>query len=77
MHLIHRTGHTDDANLKVNLLMLGLEATTDSEIITAYKEQITDKYKINEHLNIIRCLKEEYVQQKIFDLERDYGLKIK
>jgi len=37
------TGHTDDANFKANLLMLGLEVTTDYEIITAYMEQITDK----------------------------------
>jgi hypothetical protein len=66
------TGHTDDANLKANLLMLGMEATTDYEITLTYKEQITDKYKFDAHLNIIRCLKEEeYIQQKIFDLERD------
>ena len=71
-NLLLETGHTDDANLKTNLLMLGMEAITDSEIITAYKAQITDKYKFDEHLNITRCLKEEeYIQQKIFDLERD------
>jgi superfamily I DNA/RNA helicase len=51
--------------------MLKLE-NKDSEIIEKYKEIICDKFKLEEHLNIIRSLKdEEFIQQKIFDLERD------
>ena len=65
------TGHTEDFLLSSNIHMLKLE-NKDSEIIEKYKEIICDKFKLEEHLNIIRSLKdEEFIQQKIFDLERD------
>ena len=65
------TGHTEDLLLSSNIEMLKLQ-NIDSEIIETYKDIICDKFKLEEHLNIIRSLKdEEFVQQKIFDLERD------
>ena len=51
--------------------MLKLEKAP-TETFTKYKDIICDKFKLDEHLNIIRAFKdEEFVQQKIFDLERD------
>ena len=65
------TGTTNNDNLNANLDMLQLKGV-DTSILIKYKDQITDKFKFEEYLNIIRCLKdEEYIQQKIFDLERD------
>lgn len=64
-------GSTQDITLLTNIQLLKLENAT-KETITRYKDQITDKFKLDEHLNIIRALKdEEFIQQKIFDLERD------
>jgi hypothetical protein len=64
-------GKTSDVVLSANLNMLKL-ADTDNEIKLQFKSEITDKFKLDEHLNIIRCFKEEeFIQQKIFDLERD------
>ena len=64
-------GTTEDLTLLTNIQMLKLE-NAPTETIMLYKDQITDKFKLNEHLDIIRALKdEEFIQQKIFDLERD------
>lgn len=64
-------GTTEDLTLLTNVQMLKLE-NVSTETLMLYKDQITDKFKLNEHLDIIRALKdEEFIQQKIFDLERD------
>ena len=64
-------GSTEDLTLLANIQMLKLEKAP-TETITKYKDIICDKFKLDEHLNIIRAFKdEEFVQQKIFDLERD------
>ena len=66
------TRQTDDLTLKNNLGMLKIPDDVDSEILEKYKSIIMDKFKLEEHLDIIRaCKEEEFVQQKIFDLERD------
>ena len=66
------TRETDDLTLKNNLGMLKIPDDVDSEILEKYKSIIMDKFKLEEHLDIIRgCKEEEFVQQKIFDLERD------
>lgn len=64
-------GSTEDITLLTNIQMLKLEKAP-TETIIQYKDIICDKFKLDEHLNIIRAFKdEEFIQQKIFDLERD------
>ena len=64
-------GTTQDITLLSNIHMLKL-VKANAEVLTKYKDIICDKFKLEEHLNIIRAFKdEEFIQQKIFDLERD------
>ena len=66
------TGSSSNPNLITNLEMLGLNHITDKNILLKYKNQITDKHEFDKFLNNTRCMKdEEFIQQKIFDLERD------
>jgi hypothetical protein len=45
-------------NLQSNLELLGFDSNTDKDILLKYKPELTDKLKLTEHLNIIRCLKD-------------------
>ena len=65
------TGICDD-NLTANLTLLGLEANIDNDILLKYKIQITDKFKLLEHLNIIRTFKDDLtIEFKIAKIEEE------
>ena len=53
-----QTGNCSE-NLQTNLNLLGLDTIADNDILLKYKDQITDKFKLSEHLNIIITLKDD------------------
>jgi hypothetical protein len=62
------SGETANELLKNNLNILGLNETEDTDILNEYQDIITDKFKTEEHLNIIRLLKDEqYINCKLMD----------
>jgi len=61
-----------DENLQTNLNLLGLDTITDKNEFLKYRLEITDKYKLTEHLNIIRTFKDELtISVKIAKVEEE------
>jgi hypothetical protein len=60
-----------------NVEVLGLPIN-NVDLLEKYKDQIMDKYKLNEHMDIIRLLKsDEYIDQKINNaIENGFDLKL-
>jgi len=61
-----------DESLQNNLNLLGLDTITDNDILLKYRQEITDKFKLTEHLNIIRTFKDDLtISVKIAQIENE------
>lgn len=59
-------------NLQTNLNLLGLDTIIDKNEILKYRPEITDKFKLTEHLNIIRTMKDDLtISVKIAQIENE------
>jgi hypothetical protein len=66
------SGITENEQLKNNLLILALDESIDKDIFIEYKDIITDKFETENHLNIIRLLKDEpYINNKIAEQNKN------
>jgi len=66
------SGITENEQLKNNLLILALDESIDKDIFIEYKDIITDKFETENHLNIIRLLKDEpYINNKLADQNKN------
>ena len=66
-----KTKITNDINLQGNLQMLKLDdSTTSDETLIKFKDIITDKFKLQGHMDMVKLLKtEEFIYDKILKLE--------
>ena len=64
-------------NINTNIEAVGL-CKDDNELLIEYKDVLIDKFKINDHFNVIRCLKtDEYIDMKIAEQkDKNFNVKI-
>ena len=64
-------GTTDDTDLKTNLKVLNIKMN-DSETVEKFKDVIMDEFKLKEHLNIIKLVKDrQFINFKKMEAEQN------